>query len=272
MNIIEKSHLQLEILIATMNRNSLDFLDDMFKKADISECQLLIVNQTTPEALLNTDKSNVRIINSFEIGLSKSRNLALQNAKSDIVLITDDDVVFEKDFQKIILNAFSKYNDAGILSFKVVDQKGRPYRKYPQQPQRHSISSIENIMSVEIALNLKALKNKNLEFDERFGLGSEFQTGEEYLFVRSAIGKGLKAYFWNDFILAHSESNSGQEAGSDRIVYARAALMYHIHKHFAYIWVPKYVFFLLRHRLIGWNEINQKFALGLKGIKAYQTR
>ena len=99
----------LEILVSTMNRNTLDFLIPMFPFCHFSEFSILIVNQTQENNLLHSDFLSVRVINSFEKGLSKSRNLALKNAKGKIVLLTDDDVVFETDFQAKIIDSFNNF-------------------------------------------------------------------------------------------------------------------------------------------------------------------
>ena len=57
---------ELEILIATMNKTSLDFLSSMFSSQDYSNFTILIVNQTTKDKLLVSDHANIRVINSFE--------------------------------------------------------------------------------------------------------------------------------------------------------------------------------------------------------------
>ena len=67
----------IEILISTMNRDSLDFLIPMFSYSHFSNFSILIINQTQSERILTSAYSNVRVINSFEKGLSKRRNLAL---------------------------------------------------------------------------------------------------------------------------------------------------------------------------------------------------
>ena len=72
MNITSKSKTRLEVLISTMNRNSLEFLDAMFIHNDKSEFQILIVNQTQEGKVLKSDQFNIRVINSFEKGLSRS--------------------------------------------------------------------------------------------------------------------------------------------------------------------------------------------------------
>ena len=67
---------------------------------------------------------NINLINVNEIGLSKSRNLAIENAKADICLLADDDIVYENNFESIILNAFNLNPCADIITFKMNDFKG----------------------------------------------------------------------------------------------------------------------------------------------------
>ena len=97
----------IQILISTINRTNFDFLKAMFVFSDFSNFNLLIINQTTPDKLLQSDFENVEVINSFDKGLSKSRNLALQKASKDLVILTDDDVVFQSSFEDFVLNAFN---------------------------------------------------------------------------------------------------------------------------------------------------------------------
>ena len=82
-----------------MNRDNLDFLIPMFPSANFADFTILIVNQTTEKKLMNSDFPNLKVINSFEKGLSKSRNLALKNATKKILLIADDDVIYLPDFE-----------------------------------------------------------------------------------------------------------------------------------------------------------------------------
>ncbi|MEZ4791903.1 MAG: glycosyltransferase [Gelidibacter sp.] len=270
MNITEETNIPLEILIATMNRGSLDFLDEMFINTDSSKCHLLIINQTTPELLLASNKPNIRVINSFERGLSKSRNLALQNAKGDIVLIADDDIVFEEGFFKHILQSFKLKTEAAMITFIAMNLDGTPYRNYRKSAHWHDFKSIHDVISWEIAFRVQRIKDLNIQFDENFGLGSIFQTGEEYIFVRDVLIAGGKCYFENVPIVSHPEYSSGKDEGSDRLVYARAAIQYKVNKGLSYLWLPKYLFFLLRHDFIRFDEIRHKLAQGLKGIQDYK--
>ena len=269
MNITSKSKEQLEVLISTMNRNSLEFLDAMFIHNDRSEFKILIINQTREDCILESDQFNIRVINSFEKGLSRSRNLALENAISTIVLISDDDVVYENGFHNTILKAFNEKPDACLINFKAKNFEEKPYRSYPNSDLKHNSKTIKGVISWEIALNLNNLKKLNIKFDERFGLGSEFETAEEYLFAREVIVKNGMSYFYNAFIVSHPNFNSGMDLGNDKIVYARAALNYKLYGFWAYFWIPKYLLFLIRHRYIKLNELAKKCNVSFKAINDY---
>ncbi len=242
----------------------------MFPCHDLDSFKILIVNQTSKRNILNSENANIRVINSFEKGLSKSRNLALKNATCDIVVIADDDLVYEKEFVNVIGDAFNKMPQAELITFKAMSFNGKPYRDYKTENFKHSVKSIKGVISWEIALNINKINNLNITFDEHFGLGGQFETAEEYLFAREVVDKGSHSYFNNNFIVAHPELNSGMDLGSNRIVYARAALNYKLHNFLVYFWLPNYMLFLLRNKYIKFSELISKIKIGLKGIKDFK--
>ncbi|WP_343763009.1 glycosyltransferase family A protein [Gangjinia marincola] len=259
--------LSLEILIATMNRDSLDFLDDMFPHHSLDQLNLLIVNQTTPEIHLTSSRDNIRVINSLEKGLSKSRNLALIHAKGDVVLFADDDLSYVKDFKTIVLESYKNNPKTAFVTFKHKTFKGEFIKTYPTHNRKHTLTTIESISSREISCRLDRIKKQDLLFNEYFGLGSTFETGEEYLFVCNLVQKGYQGYFCNKVIVLHPAHSSGMEMGSDRVVYGKSALKYLRYKDWTYFWILKYVFFLVRNKYIKVNEFRPKLTIGMKGIK-----
>ena len=120
----------IEILVATMNRNSLDFLEPMFA-SHFSNYNILIINQTTKGSLLVSHYPTVRVINFYDKGLTKSRNIALKNAIGKLCIITHDDVVFKSDFQEKILKAFNENKEAALISFRTEKPDGSLFKKYP---------------------------------------------------------------------------------------------------------------------------------------------
>ena len=113
------TNLVLEVLIATMNRTSLSFIEKMFPHNKLENLSLLIINQTKLGHECVSNFENIRVINTYETGLSKSRNLAIKNAIGDICLIADDDVEYVKDFDEIVKEAYHHFKHASIILFKI---------------------------------------------------------------------------------------------------------------------------------------------------------
>jgi len=264
------TNLDIEILISTMNKKSLDFLIPMFPFSHYSNFSILIVNQTQEDYLLTSDYPNIRVINSFEKGLSKSRNVAIQNATKQLCLIADDDIIYFSDFEKEIVNAFNTFSDASIITFNHqrigVD---KPY-KSEINSYLHNEKSIYRVVSIEIAFKVNVIQEQNIKFDEIFGLGSIFETAEEFLFLRQGLKLNSKLYFWPSVIVSHPLKCSGEYHADDRLVFARSALFYKIKGNIAYLWLVKYLFFLIKNESINFKQCITKFRIGLLGIKRYK--
>ena len=266
-NIFSKN--DLEILIATKNRDNLDFLALMFPFEHFSKFNILIINQSK-DIILSSEFETVRVINVDEKGLSKSRNLAIKNASKKICIIADDDVVYFSNFDHEIITAFNLNPQASIITFNHQRiGKEKPHNK-SKKVYSHSKKTIENVCSIEIAFQLKDITANNICFDENFGLGSYFETAEEYLFLGDAIEIKLNVLFSPFVIVSHPLLSSGENQGDDKILFARAALFYKTKPNLAYIWVLKYVFFLARNGYINWNQCWRKYKTGLMGIQKYK--
>ena len=131
MSNVNNKNISLEILISTKDRDNLDFLNNIFVNYNAHSIPILIINQTQNLNFSCPHSDNINLINVNEIGLSKSRNLAIANAKADICLLADDDIVYENNFESIILNAFNLNPSADIITFKMNDFKGNSFKGYP---------------------------------------------------------------------------------------------------------------------------------------------
>lgn len=267
---VDNNRIDFEILFSTMNRTSLSFLEDVFQNENISECNILIINQTSKNNLLKSDLENIRVINSFEKGLSKSRNLALQHAEGDICLIADDDITYKPGFKNSILSAFDKYQEADVITFQMVDNFGGLYCDYQDILIHNKKTLYTTVNSVVIALKRTSLLGNKVFYNEHFGLGGKFQTADEYVFLRNALKSNLNIYFEPKIILSHNYYSSGKAVASDRIIYALGALFYKYSGSLAYLRLYKYLYLMLKMKEIKVNEILTKYRVGLKGITAYQ--
>lgn len=259
----------IQILVSTMNRNSLDFLEAMFPNVNSGEFKILVVNQGG-EAV--TSLPNVKVVNTDTKGLSLSRNIAIENATAKLCVLADDDVVFEKGFEEHIINAFTTFNNASAITFQY-SRPGvtNPVKSYRLQPFRHNNTTIRGVSSVEIVINRDSINANKCRFNVNFGLGAFFEVAEEFLFLRSVLVKGLNIYYYPAPIVMHDEWSSGRDHGNDRLVYGRAALACKLYGTTAGLWLLKYLQFLVRKKIIPVTAVAQKFKIGMQGINKYKS-
>lgn len=248
------SETDIEILISTMNQDSLDFLVPMFPYSHFSAFSVLIINQTQKEKILNSDYSNVRVINSFEKGLSKSRNLALENALGKILVIADDDVVYQEGFITKITDAYNKFPAAAVIQFSAVNSNGDLIKKYPSNSKVNLNSfDILNVSSIEMTLNKTIIDASKIRVDENFGLGAVFEMGEEAVFLSDLKAKNKQLVFDPQVIVKHKDSTSSEKKNITDKYYIQGALFSRIFKKKYIIWLFIKVFFDLKQ-----NKINLK--------------
>ena len=153
--------MKIELLMATMKRNNIS--DINLEERNIDNIDLLIINQTTNNNI--SSEKCTRMINFNEIGIAKSRNRAIENTDADIVIISDDDVIYEKNLIKIIERSFIENPDVDILTFKIVTPEGEEFNSYKDKSFYHNKRSILKVSSIEVAFRTKPIKEKNIKFD-----------------------------------------------------------------------------------------------------------
>ncbi|RYJ41862.1 glycosyltransferase family 2 protein [Flavobacterium beibuense] len=256
----------IEILVSTMNRNSLDFLKPMFP-SHFSDYSILVVNQTNQDNLLQSDYPNVRVINSFEKGLSKSRNLALENTKGKLCVIADDDIKYNDDFQEKILRVFNENPDTAIAGFRVVNPEGTVFKKYPKARLINpDILQLLSIMSVEMVLN-KTVMHDEAKFDERFGLGAQFTMGEEGVFVFSLKNQGFKIIMEPEVLLQHPKEHTNLKISVFEKYYIQGAFIYKIFPRNYFKWLFVKIFFDLKQGKIKFGDIKTALKAAAEGKK-----
>jgi glycosyltransferase involved in cell wall biosynthesis len=165
-----------------------------------------------------------------ERGLSASRNRALAQARADICLITDDDVEFKDGIEQSILRVFEEYPEADIVTFQAHTPEGEPFKpNYRDVSFWHNRKSIMRVCSIEIAFRRSSVIGAGVEFDERFGLGAKFATGEEIIFLSDCLQAGLRILYYPLPIVMHPKESSGaQLAGNSSLIQAKGAMFYRI--------------------------------------------
>lgn len=266
-NHIDKKN-NLEILISTTQKSNLDFVQKIFSHNKDINIPILIINQS--DQLIKFTSKNINIINSSDVGISKSRNLAIKKSSKKICLLADDDIIYSKGFYDLILNEFDQNIDADIITFQMENEHGEPFKNY-KKIKYHNNRSISDVNSVVIAFKRSSIIKNNIQFDSLFGLGSIFETGEEYIFLRDCLKKKLNIISCSKSILRHKSVSSGQKAQIDKNIFARSAIFYRFYSSISYLKLIHHIYLLKKKKLITYNEIISKFCVGIKGIKRYKS-
>ena len=259
----------IEILIATMNRNNFDFLKSMFVFSGFYNFNILIVNQTTKENILKSDFETVKVVNVFDRGLSKSRNIAIQNSTKDILVFTDDDVVFELGFEDKILKEFNSHNSFDGFRFKFKNELGKFVKKYPSRFQvKLNWFEVLNASSIELVFKRESIYN-SVCFDECFGLGSMFSMGEEAIFLADVKRKKRKIGFVPHTLMMHNGFTTSSIIDQDLLYFNQGAIFYRIFKRKYFFWVFLKLFFDLKQGNIAFSNVFTLLKEAIKGKNKY---
>lgn len=260
--------MKIEFLISTMNREDDRFLKDIFQKESPNMPPYVVVNQCIID-INNDEKNNSKTFFSVkEKGLSKSRNFALSKAKNDILVIADDDIIYEKDVENIILNSFENNPEADIITFQIKKSETELYKDYSTTSYWHNMLSLMRTSSIEIALRRKSIEDKKLKFDENFGLGTEYSTGEEIIFLTDALRKGLKILYLPIPIVIHPDDTSGMNLDDKNLVQAKGALFYRMFKWKAYLILIIFSLKKRKYSRFGLLGFLRNMIIGLKKYKS----
>ena len=218
--------MKFELLVSTMHK-SVDDVKKMLVKMNV-HCDCLVINQCDEEnyyeEIIN-NKFILRVFSTKERGLSNSRNMALNNARADIVGIADDDLYYYDNFDKTILDYYDNNPKADLVMFNIDNYK----KKYSNNDKRLSFFKCFGFSSVQVTIKIKSIINKGISFNTYFGTGSGIiNSGEENIFLKECIKKKCKMFYCSKKILKNEESASSWFNGYSDTKYLkdRGAIFY----------------------------------------------
>ena len=180
----------LQVLLSAMHLENESYIDGLKITGDA-----VIINQCDKESessIKRSEDQTVLYVETKERGLSRSRNMAIDKATSDICILCDNDVVYENDYKEKIMSAFEKYEDADIIVFYIKRKEKTVPNFYKEK--RMGYLSVLKIFSPEIAFRRDSIKN--IRFNEEFGAGSgKYIMGEENIFLYDALKAKKKLYY-----------------------------------------------------------------------------
>ena len=178
----------LEVLVSSLEKDPYTLANGMNL-----ECDAVIVNQGNKDGCyeFRTDRAfSIKLLESSERGVGKSRNHALDLADSKIVLFSDDDIVYAKGYAEKVLTAFSENKDADVIMFNVNVREERKTYFINRTIKVHKWS-VGRYPAYAAAAKLESIRSSGLRFSTLFGGGAKYSNGEDSLFFMDCLRAGL---------------------------------------------------------------------------------
>jgi len=213
----------ITIAVATMDLGITTYkIPAIVKQQDVS---LLIVHQISKsfndydfeESYQNITNNikNVQIISSHEMGLSKSRNTAINACSTKYIVFSDDDNDYVEGFSQIVSKYQEQLKEPDFISFQIHDKTGTPFKAYPTQLKSHDKLSALRLSSIENIVNCDFLKTNGIYFDESFGLGAQYPSCEQPIFLAKILDCGGTAFYVPSPFAIHPIEHSGLDFYSE---------------------------------------------------------
>lgn len=260
--------MKLQVLVAAVNQDVRTMAERMHLESDA-----IIVNQTDHFGYEEYTHSGRRIqcYEFREKGVGLSRNSALMRAEGDIVLFSDEDVVYDKGYEKRILEAFEQHPEADFLLFNVrVGEARATY--YTKEYHRVHVWNAGRYPTYAFAVRRAKLHASHIAFSLLFGGGAKYSNGEDSLFLRDCLKAGLRIYAHTACIGREQERESTWFSGYHRKFFRDRGVLYHYL--YGKLALPLSLRFLWVHRKTMCREISvgKAFLMMRAGVREARGR
>ncbi|MDT3699206.1 MAG: glycosyltransferase [Thermincola sp.] len=180
----------IEVLVAAMNQKDAGLYYKLGLKTNA-----VIGNQTDSYWYqeYSIEGNTVKVVSTKERGVGKNRNTALLHASGDICLIGDEDLIYSPDYREMVGQAFDELPEADIIVFHIVNLKD-PKQRQITRIKKVGYFNFARFGACQVAFKKDSVLKANIWFSLLFGGGAKYSSGEDTLFLREALSKGLKIY------------------------------------------------------------------------------
>ena len=229
----------IQVLVSALEKDPEKLLEQMNIHSPA-----VMVNQCDKDEVKHFDHHiyPVVIISSRERGVGRSRNLCLDNATADIVLFSDDDIIYNEGYEETVLRAFRENPHADILLFNM---EVRAERKTYWNTEKKKIGKMNcgRYPAYSIAARRDALARGNVRFSLLFGGGAKYSNGEDSLFLMDALRAGLNIYTVTDVLGREEATDSTWFHGyNKKFFYDRGVLFAFLYREQAGLWAFRFIY------------------------------
>lgn len=249
----------MQVLVAAMHQQD----TSLAQKMNIT-CGAIIANQADRNEVV--DDGPVRMITTDTRGVGLNRNIALLAATADIVLFSDDDVIFYDGMAEGVLQAFRDQPRADVLIFGLdITRNGEVTERRRVKNQRMRVWNAMRYGTCRMAVRRSALVRENILFNQNFGGGCPFSSGEDSLFLKACFDKGLKVYGSEHVLGACAKDSSTWFQGfHEKYFYDKGVLMRYLFPR-----IPRLMalYFAVRFKRETALSVGKRIRLMLTGVR-----
>lgn len=260
---------KIQVVVATMHQKDFSKIEEMKINSDV-----VFANQTdeTSYSEKSFDGFTAQMISTETRGVGINRNFGLQYASGDILLIADDDMVYEKNYAETVKKAFEELPDADAIIFNIETIGADMGRRKNSGISKVRFYNCLNYGAARIAVRRNSLIRERISFSTCFGGGTIYSAGEDSLFICDMLRKNFKIYTYPATIASVDQTSSTWFSGyNEKYIYDKGVFFGAAFGKTALLMCLQY---LLRHPKVYKNaklSIVQALKLMLKGAKGYKT-
>ena len=214
----------IETLVVTMGAKDFDLVNRM----NIHGAAVISNQDDRFQMCCCAENERIKMYTTTDRGVGKNRNMGLLHADADICVLADDDMTFDDEYETTVQDAFSKLPQADIIIFNLdtVGEVTRSRRNNSKISRVH-IFNVMNYGAGRVTFRRESIFKANLFFSLLFGGGCQYGSGEDTLFLTSALKKGLKIYTFPKRLATVKQAESTWFHGySEKYLMDKGALYY----------------------------------------------
>lgn len=262
--------MKLEVLVPCMHKSKEQIiaLYDFLKIDD----DALFAVQGDEESTYEIEYKNhkVRVVQTTTRGVSKNRNILLENASGDIAICIDDDCPLVDGYHNLVLSTYEKNSCDAAMFNGYVPQEGNRLIHSKETKKVKSFNDVSFAGGPGLTYKPEIIRQKGLHFNESFGTPNYLYAGEDSLFLFAIAKSKISFYRISDplFSIEQDLEKSSYFKGFDeQFITTKGAVCKIVHPHLYWLYRFYYVRPLSARTKLNKKDILKWFKNGFKYIK-----
>ncbi len=255
--------MKIQTLVVTTNQ-----YDNTLPAKMNLQTDALIGNQCGREAITEFEYNGnrMRYISTATRGVGVNRNQVLLRAEGDICVLADDDMTFLPGYEALVREWFEKLPHADMLIFNL--EGGKKRYKHTKVTKINGFN-YGKFGAARLAFRLQPMRFSGVMFHTMFGGGSEYSCGEDTLFLRDCLKKGLRIYGVPASLAQIEDGDSTWFQGyTDKYFFDKGVLYYGLDRQLCKLHAVIHCLrYGKKYREYGWKNAVKQMMKGIDSVK-----